>query len=165
MSELLILSDSHGRLDRINEVLARNGARRVIFLGDGIRDIDAAEIAAREVYAGRGNCDWCHDMPEEDVEIFDGCRVFFTHGHKYGVKSGLGAALVAAAARDADVLLYGHTHRAFEKTYKAGTVLGHGDTLKKPLLVICPGAIGDRPATFATLTIAPNGLLAGFGEL
>lgn len=165
MSELLILSDSHGCVERINEVLARNGARRVIFLGDGLRDIDAADIATREVYTVRGNCDWCFDQPDEALEIFDGCRVFFTHGHKYGVKAGLGAALVAAAARDADVLLYGHTHRTFEATYRAGTVLGNGLALKKPLLVICPGAIGDRPATFATLTIAPNGVLAGFGEL
>ena len=165
MMELLICSDSHGRLDRINEMLARNGARHVIFLGDGLRDVDAADIATREVYAVRGNCDWSLDMPEEELDIFDGCRVFYTHGHKYGVKAGLGAALIAAAARDADVLLYGHTHKAFEATYPAGTPLGNGTALKKPLLVICPGALGDRPATFATLMIAPNGLLAGFGEL
>ncbi len=165
MTELLILSDSHGHVERINEVLARNSAGRVIFLGDGLRDVDNADIASREVYAVRGNCDWCYDLPEEELEIFDGCRVFFTHGHQYSVKSGLGSALAAAAARDADVLLYGHTHKAFEKTYSAGTVLGDGNVLKKPLLVLCPGALGDLPATFATLTIAPNGLLAGFGEL
>ena len=165
MTELLICSDSHGRPDRVNEMLARNGARRVIFLGDGLRDIDAAEIAAREVYAVRGNCDWCYDMPEEELDIFEGCRVFYTHGHKYGVKSGLGAALLAAARREADVLLYGHTHRAFEQTYPAGTPLADGSILQKSLLVLCPGALGDRPATFATLTIASNGLLAGFGEL
>lgn len=165
MTELLILSDSHGHVERINEVLERSSARHVIFLGDGLRDVDAARIASREVYAVRGNCDWCYDLPEEELEIFDGCRVFFTHGHQYCVKRGIGAALGAAAACGADVLLYGHTHKVFEKTYPAGTVLGNGTTLQKQMLVICPGAIGDRPASFATLTIRPEGLLAGFGEL
>lgn len=167
MSEVLIFSDSHGNPDRVSEVLRRNRARQVFFLGDGLRDLAFAPLDGRELCAVRGNCDWSDgfDTPTEALEIVDGCRIFLTHGHKYGVKSGLGAAISAAAAREADVLLYGHTHEAYEETLPAGTPLANGTALQKPLLIICPGALGDRKASFATLTIRPEGLLAGFGEL
>ena len=167
MSEILIFSDSHGNPDRVAEVLNRNGARHVFFLGDGLRDLAFAPFGSRCLYAVRGNCDWTglDDTPDEDVEIIDGVRIFYTHGHKYGVKSGLGAAIAAAASRGADVLLYGHTHRAFEQTLPAGTPLANGTSLAKPLLILCPGALGDRAGSFATLTIRGGVMLAGFGEI
>ncbi|MBQ3064333.1 MAG: metallophosphoesterase family protein [Clostridia bacterium] len=167
MTDILIFSDSHGNPDRVAEVLARNAARHVFFLGDGLRDLAFAPLGGRMVYCVRGNCDWTglDDTPDEGVEMIDGLRIFYTHGHKYGVKSGLGAAIVAAAARNADVLLYGHTHNALEETLLAGTALGDGSTLKKPLLIICPGALGDRKGRFATLTVRDGVMLAGLGEL
>ncbi|MBO7341867.1 MAG: hypothetical protein J6U87_04205, partial [Clostridia bacterium] len=67
----------------------------------------------------------------------------------------------------ADVLLHGHTHVAFEKTYPVGARIG-STVLTKPLLVLCPGSLGQPPdghPTFATLTLAENGVLAGFGRL
>ena len=167
MSEILIFSDSHGNPDRVAAVLARNAARHVFFLGDGLRDLSFAPLGGRNVYCVRGNCDWTglDDTPDEGVEIIDGLRIFYTHGHKYSVKSGPGALLSAAARRGADVLLYGHTHKTLEVTYPVGTDLGDGSTLAKPLLVICPGALGDRTASFATLTVRNGVPLAGFGEL
>ena len=167
MSEILIFSDSHGNPDRVTEVLARNGARHVFFLGDGLRDLAFAPVANRCVYAVRGNCDFTglDDTPDADVEIIDGVRIFYTHGHKYGVKSGLGGAIIAAVSRGADVLLYGHTHRVHEQTLPTGTPLANGTVLSKPLLIICPGALGDRTGSFATLTIRGGVMLAGFGEL
>ena len=37
-------------------------------------------------------------------------RVFYCHGHKYRVKSGLEQLAEEAKRRDCDVALYGHTH-------------------------------------------------------
>ena len=35
------------------------------------------------------------------------------HGHTWGVKSGYGAAIARAHKMNADILLFGHTHRAY----------------------------------------------------
>ena len=166
--EFLIVSDTHGRADRLTEVLARTRADILLFLGDGLRDLNVVpdRFLLRAV---RGNCDWMshQDAPELRVEQFGSTRFFLTHGHRYGVKYDLGAAIPVAVRADADVLLFGHTHRPFEQHLPAGTRIG--DTvLEKPLLVLCPGSLGeprDGKPSFATLTQTPSGLLAGFGTL
>ena len=167
--ELLVVSDTHGRADRLTEVLQRTRAHTLLFLGDGLRDLYVVppEVTVRAV---RGNCDFFshEDAPLTRVENFGKYRVFLTHGHAFSVQSGLSAAITAAAAAEADVLLYGHTHRPLEKTVLAGTVLADGSVLAKNLLVVCPGSLGEPPdghPAFATLTLADNGILAGFGRL
>ncbi|MBE6595454.1 MAG: YfcE family phosphodiesterase [Ruminococcaceae bacterium] len=166
---ILIASDSHGRADRLGEAVRRAGADVLLFLGDGLRDLFVLPDAMT-VRAVRGNCDFfgAGDVPLTRLEIFGKYRVFLTHGHTFSVKSGPGAAVLAAARADADVLLYGHTHVPYECTLPAGTPLADGSTLQRPLLVVCPGSVGEPQRgepTFATLTLRDNGILAGFGKL
>ena len=168
MLTLLIASDTHGRADRLAAALARTKADTLLFLGDGLHDLGVVEDGIT-VRAVRGNCDWAHlgDAPLQRTEQIGGYRIFLTHGHKYGVKYGLDAAVAAAAEANADVLVYGHTHVPFERTLLARTPV-NGVHLEKPLLVLCPGSLGqphDGKPTFATLTLAPAGVLAGFGTL
>ena len=170
MMNIVVASDTHGRADRLAEVLRRTGADVLLFLGDGLRDLAVVDEARVTVRAVRGNCDWFsgESAPEARLEIFGKYRVFMTHGHRYGVKGGIEHAVVAAAENGADVLLYGHTHEPLEKTLPAGTPLLGGKMLSKPLLVVCPGSLGEPQRgmpTFATLTVRENGVLAGFGEL
>ncbi len=165
---LLIVSDTHGRADRLALAFERAKPDTVLFLGDGLHDLNALPDGV-QVRAVRGNCDWTHlhDAPLSRVEEIGGYRLFLTHGHKYGVKYGLNFAIAAAVAEDADVLLYGHTHIPYERTLLAGTSV-NGVSLKRPLLIVCPGSLGQPPngdPTFATLTLAPGGVLAGFGHL
>ena len=97
--EILVVSDTHGRASRLSEILERTNADTLLFLGDGLRDLSVVP-ASVAVYAVRGNCDFMgFDTPDARLEIFDTCRVFMTHGHRYGVKSSLSAAIRAAAAR------------------------------------------------------------------
>ena len=165
---LLILSDTHGKRSRVTEVLAKTRPDGVIFLGDGLRDAETAVMDC-PLYAVRGNCDWSgfYDAPEERLELFGGVRVLLMHGHRYGVKSGLGAAVAAAARQGADVLLYGHVHEPHEEWLPVGTETAAGP-LQKPLLVACPGSLGEprhgAPA-FATLTVRQGTPLLGFGTL
>lgn len=164
----LVASDTHGRADLLLEAFRRAKPDGVLFLGDGLRDLNVlpADITLRAV---RGNCDWTarEDAPPVRVEQIAGYRVYMTHGHLQGVKLALDTALANAVAADADVLLYGHTHVPFEKIYHTGCKIG--DTvLQKPLLAVCPGSLGQPPdchPSFATLTLAKGGVLAGFGNL
>ena len=55
------------------------------------------------------------DTSLKDVQgklaAFDGVVIFYTHGHMYGVKYDLDTLADAAAARGAEVALFGHTHK------------------------------------------------------
>lgn len=164
--DLVVVSDTHGKRDRLREVMNRTKCSILLFLGDGLRDLSVVrdDVTLRSV---RGNCDFFGaDIPEARLESFGAYRIFMIHGHRYGVKYSLEAAVAAAASRDADVLLYGHTHVPFEKTYPVGALIGEIE-LKKPLIVLCPGSLGDprdgRP-TFATLTLRDNGILANIAQ-
>jgi len=164
----LVASDTHGRADLLLEAFRRARPDGVLFLGDGLRDLNVlpADITLRAV---RGNCDWTarEDAPPVRVEEIAGYRVYMTHGHLQGVKLSLDAAIENAVAAGADVLLYGHTHVPFEKTCPVGSLIGE-TVLIKPLLVLCPGSLGQPPdghPSFATLTLAAGGVLAGFGNL
>ena len=163
--DILVVSDTHGRRDRLSAVAARSPAGVLLFLGDGLRDLDVISDAVT-VRAVRGNCDFCgRDVPEERVEDFGQYRIFMTHGHRYGVKGSRAAAIAAAARAEADVLLYGHTHIPNITYLAKGESVGSA-VLKKPMIVFCPGSLGeprDGVATFGTLTLRDNGILPGIG--
>ncbi len=64
-----------------------------------------------KVYAVAGNCDFGALEPLDGLAAFDQVVVFYTHGHMYGVKYDLDTLADAAAARGAEVALFGHTHK------------------------------------------------------
>ncbi len=171
---LLILSDSHGRPDSVAEALCRTRPDGLLFAGDGLRDLTCTDIPC-PLWAVRGNCDWLSaplciggslcEPPEEEFLLWSGFRILLCHGHRYGVKSGLSAAIAHASARGADMLVFGHTHASLERRICAGEMHG-GVTLARDLYVFNPGSIGDalRP-TFGTLTVRGGVPLFGLGTL
>ena len=169
---LLILSDSHGRPDRITEAIRRVKPDGILFAGDGLRDLTYCDLPC-PLWAVKGNCDWMTSplilggsafTPEDEEFItVDGIRILLTHGHKYGVKGGLGTAVSYAVRRDADVLVFGHTHIPLELHLSPDTTLDL--TVNRPLAVFNPGSLGDRTPSFGTLTIRGGQLLLGHGEL
>lgn len=118
-ARILVASDVHGFDTGLRWLLRNEKADALFFLGDGLRDLDRAlelerardpGAAAFPCYRVRGNCDPGYPDPSEGLAPFAGVLFFFTHGHLYGVKSGTETLAEAAAARGADVALYGHTH-------------------------------------------------------
>ena len=110
--KILVFSDSHGftakMIDAVNEIKPDC----VIFLGDIHSDCNVLSryfptLAICEVC---GNNDWRCDVPLEKVVTYGGIKFFITHGHKYGVKSGLSLLSAAARRNGCEVALYGHTH-------------------------------------------------------
>lgn len=165
---LLVVSDTHGRADRLAEVVVRTRPGVLLFLGDGLRDLARADLGTVAVRAVRGNCDLCGaEIPLTRTEIFGKYRVFLTHGHRFGVKSSIEALVATAAADGADALLYGHTHIPFAAVLPEGGTYG-GVRLAKPLAVLCPGSLGEPRGgvpTFGTLELRENGILPAIGEL
>ena len=114
MTKLLILSDSHNSASAVERILhAESDATAVIFLGDGLRDLEEALTLhpKMKVYAVAGNCDFGALEPLDRLAAFDQVVVFYTHGHMYGGKYDLDTLADAAAARRAEVALFGHTHK------------------------------------------------------
>ena len=147
MTKLLILSDSHGSTQAVRRILAaEKDAGAVIFLGDGLHDLELAltEAPKTRVYSVAGNCDFGALEPLDGLAAFDGVVIFYTHGHMYGVKYDLDTLADAAAARGAEVALFGHTHIPLEE--QRGTVL-----------LFNPGSCGRcyvGPDTYGVLTLA-----------
>ena len=109
MTKLLILSDSHNSASAVERILhAESDANAVVFLGDGLRDLEEALTLhpKMKVYAVAGNCDFGALEPLDGLAAFDQVVVFYTHGHMYGVKYDLDTLADAAAARGAEVALF-----------------------------------------------------------
>ena len=150
---VLIFSDSHGGIGNIEEMLERQLCEpsAIIFLGDGLRDLERVDTGAAELYCVRGNCDFYSPLEDEESLIsVGGVKIFITHGHRYSVKSGYSALAERALRLGADALLFGHTHMPLSFCISSGERVG--DTVaKKPLHVFNPGSL--REGSFGTLEI------------
>lgn len=106
---ILVLSDSHGDIDSLyKSVNAQPDAKVVFFLGDGANDAleAASNFPDRQFYCVKGNNDFASTLPLSGLEIVENTRIFYTHGHAYN------DLILAARSSNADILLYGHTHKA-----------------------------------------------------
>lgn len=114
-ARVLVVSDVHGNTVGLRWLLRHETADAMFFLGDGLRDLDNAlqhEKPRWPIYRVRGNCDpGCPD-PAEGLAPIAGVLFFYTHGHLYYAKPDGGRVGEEAAARGADVALFGHTHHA-----------------------------------------------------
>lgn len=115
--KILIVSDSHGRSDRIYRAFDTEKPDMVIHLGD-LEDMKASVEQRLDspripcVFI-KGNCDYNSQGELMPFSVFTlkGHRFFCTHGHLYSVNYGVDTLVYAAEEKDCDIVLYGHTHR------------------------------------------------------
>lgn len=136
MVHALVFADSHGNVRPMLDAVETYRPDVIFHLGDVVRDAEKVKAAFPKIplYMVPGNCDERREdydaLEKEGLIQLEGKTVFYLHGHTRYVKSGLTHAVAEAKARGADLLLYGHTHRAQKDDY-AG------------LLAVNPGAIRD----------------------
>jgi len=111
--KILIISDTHKRHRTLDDVLGRIGKLdMLIHLGDTEGGEDYVEaVADCPVHIVGGNNDFFSDLEKEEEFLIGKYRVFITHGHRYGVSMGNERLKEEARARQADIVMYGHTHR------------------------------------------------------
>ena len=171
--KLIVVSDSHGRSDRLSAVMElHKDADALIFLGDGVNDLGraGADNYAFTVYAVRGNCDGlsfftAEQYPTEITMTFDGVKILAMHGHTRSVKDDIDGAMLAAEQKEADVLLFGHTHSMINKYFPEGREYRYG-SLSKPLYVFNPGSLRssvDGRAHFGIVEIVNGKVIASVG--
>ena len=81
--EILVLSDSHGRVDHMVRAVEQFHPRQVLHLGDCVRDTQALErqFPQLPVTMVPGNCDWGQTGEPERLLEIDGVRILMLHGH------------------------------------------------------------------------------------
>jgi hypothetical protein len=122
-----LIADTHG-LIRPEALRALAGVDLILHAGDvGPSDVIAALEEVAPVQAVFGNTDSVGRWPSAiDIEL-EGVRIHVSHGHEVGSPT----PQRLAARHDADVIVYGHTHRPLIE--RVG-----------PTLVVNPGAAGPR---------------------
>lgn len=164
--KLLVLSDTHGRVDRVRRLLdLHEDADAVLFLGDGLSDMARCIIDPAKLFCVRGNCDgyaFSSSLyaPDEQRLCFEGYTILMMHGHLHGVKSGTDRAARYAAAKGANILLFGHTHMPLE------SYLSEGADGEGPMYLFNPGSLGaGQEASFGLVQIRNGQILFSHGKL
>ncbi len=168
MLKFLVISDTHGRTDRLRRVLSRHrDADGILCLGDGLGEVEEAVLLGGypTLFSVRGNCDPAVSpygcLRDEELTVtLGGHRILLLHGHTVSVKSGLGGAIALARRREASILLFGHSHIPLA-TYLPEEEGG-------PLWILNPGSLGhpaDGSPSYGLLTLdGRSGVLLSHGK-
>ena len=127
--KILVFSDTHGlTASAVRAANAHADADEIIHLGDNVRDAREIErLTGKPVTFVRGNCDYSPE-PEKLLITKGGCRIFLTHGHRYGVGFSLLRLALAAEEAGAQAALFGHTHKSLLEYENCILLLNPGST-------------------------------------
>lgn len=143
---ILVISDSHGHPQNVTAAIEQEpSASYIVHLGDGERDMEPHlwSHPNKTIIQIGGNCDFSSFNPSSQLFIAEGKRIFATHGHPYYVKSGLTSLYLAAREKEAELVLFGHTHIPHLEIYNAITFLN-------------PGSLAD--GNYSTIDITKKGV-------
>jgi len=132
--KILVLSDSHKAKDNILTAVELESPDMVLHMGDHEKDclIIEQNYPYLPVRTVRGNCDsWALGLDNDEFEL-EGKRFFMTHGHLFNVKTSKDSLIASAKNRDADVVLYGHTHIPHYEVIDGLTIINPG-SVNNPL--------------------------------
>lgn len=148
--KIVVFSDSHGKLDWMIAAVEKEHPDHIFFLGDHERDgWDLSRLYPMiPLNAVKGNCDFGPGLEDWVVEL-EGVRFLLTHGHLYGAKTGYSRLAAAGMRCGADVVCFGHTHRATDvqepgwpRLFNPGTVGGpHGQNITYGVIHVKAGKL------------------------
>ena len=126
-------------------------ADAVFFLGDGLSDIDDVRLDFPSVafFAVKGNCDFRSYALDSWVEkteeiVLLGKKIVYTHGDLFDAKYGTRELETLAEKRNADIILFGHTHTPFCSYYSKDS---------GGYYLFNPGSASAGGASFGLITI------------
>lgn len=133
--KLLVGSDTHGNIRDLARAVEREQPDLICHLGDYVRDGKRLQELFPHIPLEQvpGNCDFPATAGAERLLQIEGHTLLLCHGHTFGVKRSLLQAYYAAVERQAELLLFGHTHRALCQQ-------------KEGVLLFNPGTAGGRGA-------------------
>ena len=126
--KILVFADSHGQTADMIDIVKTEKPDMIIHAGDFMRDAEELRSNFRdiELHAVSGNCDFGTDSDAEDVFSVYGKKFYLTHGHLQRVKKGYTALTIAANEKQANIVIFGHTHVPLYETIGNLTVINPG---------------------------------------
>lgn len=148
------MSDSHRDVGAVETIVERNLGKADMFihLGDGEYETDFVMMQYPHLDFRRvvGNCDYDSMLPRYMVIDTAGARIFCTHGHLFGVRSGLERIISAAKQEGCNIILYGHTHERLERFEDGIYIMNPGS---------CSSPRDGYPPSFGSVDITPKGIV------
>jgi len=159
--KIMIFSDSHGNSRAMDALVSsRHDVDVFLHLGDGVAEFEATgerDEKRRPFVSVRGNNDFSRSALPETVLELEGKRLFLTHGWQHPLSS----LTYRAMERNADVLLFGHTHCRYQSFVR-------DDVSGKELHLFNPGSISlprdGRAPSFGILEIKGGQMLFSHGD-
>ena len=126
--KILIVSDTHGRHQALDRALEEAGKIDMfIHLGDVEGGEDYLEAVVEcEKHIIRGNNDFFTELPREEEFEIGPYHAFITHGHYYYVSMDVDTIIEEARSRNADIVMFGHTHKPYIEIDEDVTILNPG---------------------------------------
>ncbi len=111
---ILVFSDSHSDIKSMVHAVENNHPDMIIHLGDNYNDAQILKAKFPEIPLQNvvGNCDLENARTVKTFDI-DSIKFLITHGHLYGVKSRMDKLIKKGRQEQADIVLFGHTHKAY----------------------------------------------------
>jgi len=126
--KILIVSDTHGHNSDLEKVLSKIAPiDALIHCGDVEGQEEHIEaIAGCPTYIVSGNNDYFSHLDREKEFTIAGYRILLIHGHNYGVTMTTERILEEGRGRQANIVMFGHTHRPCLEQYEDITLLNPG---------------------------------------
>lgn len=156
---IIVFSDTHGYSRAAQKIFERNeDADAFIFLGDGERELDRMKLCYpdKKILCVAGNCDYASMLPDNDIFMARDVKIFFTHGHNWGVKFSTDRLFYKAKEIGAQIALFGHTHCRYYSYEEGVHVLNPGSAS-------CPRD-GKAPS-YAFIDVTDKGIFCSHVEL
>ncbi len=155
--KILVFSDAHGQIRGMEQAIRTHerDTDAILYLGDGTAAAEALFLQFPHIMhmAVLGNNDFGCAGVWDCVLDLQGMRTLCTHGHKYGIKSGMGRLYQAAVEKEADLVLFGHTHMCADFTMEG-------------IRFFNPGSVGiGRQRTYGVIYLDGRSIVAGFGKI
>ena len=148
--KILVLSDTHGCTSVIDGLIKAENPDVLFHLGDMQSDLKMSFLArSLPTYSVPGNCDNPYDIPGSEICVdLGGVRIFALHGHTRNMRLNPTRGVYAALEKEANILLYGHTHTPLWDNISGLTVINPGTARFR----------GMQSATYAVLNVTPDGV-------
>jgi hypothetical protein len=149
--KLLVLSDSHGMVEPMAQAVETTKPDMILHLGDVMRDGQRLHELFPDIPFEQvpGNCDLGATEQAEKILFVEDKRVLMCHGHTLHVKDTLILAEDRAHELNADLFLFGHTHKIYAQTHNGVAMLN-------------PGSIGDHfYPTYGVAEIVKGNIIIG----
>lgn len=112
--KIAVFSDTHGRTRGMLRAIKNEAPDLVFHLGDNEKDALSVnrQDPVQALLVVCGNCDHTPTQPEVREVTLEGVKVYATHGHRQRVKYDVDPILNTGHFAGADVVLFGHSHKA-----------------------------------------------------